>query len=309
MARAKAPDQKVRVLLPDDIFKIVERLIELNNGKGAADDIDHLGNRRVRTVGELIQQQFRVGLLRMERVVKERMSLQDPTTATPNALVNIRPVVAAMREFFGGSQLSQFMDQTNPLAELTNKRRLSALGPGGLSRDRAGFEVRDVHHSHYGRICPVETPEGPNIGLIGTMSTFARVNEMGFLETPYRKVYREVPNAAEWERQTMLLRDVRDLRTGDLIAARGSRVETATSQADRGCPAARPDPARGYGRSAERRADRRGWSGDQPHAGRADLRDAAEDDQDPPDRVAGGRLSLGRRGGEVCRRAGQCAAR
>jgi DNA-directed RNA polymerase subunit beta len=224
-ARAQAPAPTVRVLRPDDIFKIVERLIDLNNGKGAADDIDHLGNRRVRTVGELIQQQFRVGLLRMERVVKERMSLQDPDTATPNALVNIRPVVAAMREFFGGSQLSQFMDQTNPLAELTNKRRLSALGPGGLSRDRAGFEVRDVHHSHYGRICPVETPEGPNIGLIGTMSTFARVNEMGFLETPYRKVYREVPNANEWERQAYLIRDVRDLRTGDLIAARSSKVD------------------------------------------------------------------------------------
>jgi DNA-directed RNA polymerase subunit beta len=208
--RASAPDAKVRVLRPDDI--------------------DHLGNRRVRTVGELIQQQFRVGLLRMERVVKERMSLQDPDTATPNALVNIRPVVAAMREFFGGSQLSQFMDQTNPLAELTNKRRLSALGPGGLSRDRAGFEVRDVHHSHYGRICPVETPEGPNIGLIGTMSTFARVNEMGFLETPYRKVYREVPNAAEWERQGMLLRDVRDLRNGDLLGARASRVDAATAK-------------------------------------------------------------------------------
>src|SRR3954451_9839516 len=228
--RAHAPDAKVRVLRPDDIYKIVERLIDLNNGKGAADDIDHLGNRRVRTVGELIQQQFRVGLLRMERVVKERMSLQDPDTATPNALVNIRPVVAAMREFFGGSQLSQFMDQNNPLAELTNKRRLSALGPGGLSRDRAGFEVRDVHHSHYGRICPVETPEGPNIGLIGNLSAFARVNEMGFLETPYRKVYREVPNAAEWERQGMLLRDVRDLRTGELLGARSSRVDTATAK-------------------------------------------------------------------------------
>ena len=162
------------MLTPTRSVKIVETVIELNNGKGHADDIDHLGNRRVRTVGELIQKQFRVGLLRMERVVKERMSLQDPETATPNALINIRPVVAAMREFFGGSQLSQFMDQTNPLAELTNKRRLSALGPGGLSRDRAGFEVRDVHHSHYGRICPVETPEGPNIGLIGTLSTFAR---------------------------------------------------------------------------------------------------------------------------------------
>jgi DNA-directed RNA polymerase subunit beta len=230
--RAQAPDMKVRVLHPNDIFKIVERLIQLNNRVPGlhADDIDHLGNRRVRTVGELIQQQFRVGLLRMERVVKERMSLQDSDAATPNALINIRPVVAAMREFFGGSQLSQFMDQTNPLAELTHKRRLSALGPGGLSRDRAGFEVRDVHHSHYGRICPVETPEGPNIGLIGTMSTYARVNEMGFLETPYRKVYREVPNAAEWARQGLLLRDVRDLRTGDLIAARGSRVDGPTSR-------------------------------------------------------------------------------
>ncbi len=221
----KIPDQKVRVLLPDDILKIVEQLIMLNNGVGRADDIDHLGNRRVRTVGELIQQQFRVGLLRMERVVKERMSLQDSENATPNALINIRPVVAAMREFFGGSQLSQFMDQTNPLAELTNKRRLSALGPGGLSRDRAGFEVRDVHHSHYGRICPVETPEGPNIGLIGTMSTFARVNEMGFLETPYRKVYNSVDNAAVWLEKKLLIRDVRDLRTGALIAAKGSRID------------------------------------------------------------------------------------
>jgi DNA-directed RNA polymerase subunit beta len=230
--RARAPGLHVRVLLPDDIFKIVERIIQLNNGVPGlhADDIDHLGNRRVRTVGELIQQQFRVGLLRMERVIKERMSLQDPETATPNALINIRPVVAAMREFFGGSQLSQFMDQTNPLAELTNKRRLSALGPGGLSRDRAGFEVRDVHHSHYGRICPVETPEGPNIGLIGTMSTFARVNEMGFLETPYRKVYREVPNASEWARMGQLIRDVRDLRTGELIAARGSTVDADTAR-------------------------------------------------------------------------------
>src|SRR5215211_6758453 len=187
-ARANAPDAKVRVLRPDDIYKIVERLIDLNNGKGAADDIDHLGNRRVRTVGELIQQQFRVGLLRMERVVKERMSLQDPDTATPNALVNIRPVVAAMREFFGGSQLSQFMDQTNPLAELTNKRRLSALGPGGLTRERAGFEVRDVHYSQYGRMCPIETPEGPNIGLITSLSTYARINDLGFIETPYRTV-------------------------------------------------------------------------------------------------------------------------
>jgi DNA-directed RNA polymerase subunit beta len=220
-----APPLTTRVLIPNDVFKIVERIVLLNNGIGTPDDIDHLGNRRVRTVGELIQNQFRVGLLRMERVVKERMSLQDSDTATPNGLINIRPVVAAMREFFGGSQLSQFMDQTNPLAELTHKRRLSALGPGGLSRDRAGFEVRDVHHSHYGRICPVETPEGPNIGLIGTMSTFSRVNEMGFLETPYRKVYREVRNAASWLEQGLLLQDVRDLRTGELLAARGTRVD------------------------------------------------------------------------------------
>ncbi|HMQ30044.1 MAG TPA: DNA-directed RNA polymerase subunit beta, partial [Chloroflexaceae bacterium] len=227
---SSAPSMAVRVLLPRDIFRIVEQIIQLNNGHGRADDIDHLGNRRVRTVGELIQQQFRVGLLRLERVVKERMSLQDPDGATPNGLINIRPVVAAMREFFGGSQLSQFMDQTNPLAELTNKRRLSALGPGGLSRDRAGFEVRDVHHSHYGRICPVETPEGPNIGLIGTMSTFSRVNEMGFLETPYRKVYNAVDNAPVWKERGLLLRDVRDLRTGDLIAAKGSRVDEPTAK-------------------------------------------------------------------------------
>ena len=265
----------MRVLRPDDIYKIVERLIDLNNGKGAADDIDHLGNRRVRTVGELIQQQFRVGLLRMERVVKERMSLQDPDTATPNALVNIRPVVAAMREFFGGSQLSQFMDQTNPLAELTNKRRLSALGPGGLSRDRAGFEVRDVHHSHYGRICPVETPEGPNIGLIGTMSTFARVNEMGFLETPYRKVYREVPNAAEWERQGMLLRDVRDLRNGDLLGARASRVDAATAKRMAVSLLRGQILREDIVDPSHRRCDCRGRQGDQSHAGRADRRHAA----------------------------------
>jgi DNA-directed RNA polymerase subunit beta len=221
----QAPDQRIRVLLPDDIYRIIEQLILLNNKHGKADDIDHLGNRRVRTVGELIQQQFRVGLLRMERVIKERMSLQDADTATPNGLINIRPVVAAMREFFGGSQLSQFMDQTNPLAELTNKRRLSALGPGGLSRDRAGFEVRDVHHSHYGRICPVETPEGPNIGLIGTMSTFARVNEMGFLETPYRKVYNTVENVSVWLERKVYFRDVRDLRTGEILHRKGVQID------------------------------------------------------------------------------------
>src|SRR5438874_3879443 len=189
-------DITVRILTPFDLVEIVREMIRINNGQGSPDDIDHLGNRRVRAVGELIQNQFRVGLLRMERVVKERMSITDPATATPSSLVNIRPVVAAMREFFGGSQLSQFMDQTNPLAELTHKRRLSALGPGGLSRDRAGFGVRDVHHSHYGRICPIETPEGPNIGLIGSLATYGQINEYGFIETPYRKVSRIVAHRA-----------------------------------------------------------------------------------------------------------------
>jgi DNA-directed RNA polymerase subunit beta len=171
-----------------DIIASVNYIINLNHATGNIDDIDHLGNRRLRSVGELLQNQFRIGLARMERVVRERMTIQDIDIVTPQALINIRPVAAAIKEFFGSSQLSQFMDQTNPLAELTHKRRLSALGPGGLSRERAGFEVRDVHHSHYGRMCPIETPEGPNIGLIGSLSTYARVNEYGFIEAPYRKV-------------------------------------------------------------------------------------------------------------------------
>ena len=187
-----------RTLTKEDIVEIIKRLIQINNGEARKDDIDHLGNRRVRGVGELIQNQIRVGLVRMERVVKERMSTQiDPSTTTPAALINIRPIVSALREFFGASQLSQFMDQTNPLAELTHKRRLSALGPGGLSRDRAGFDVRDVHHSHYGRICPIETPEGPNIGLLGSLSTFGRINPFGFIETPYRKVLSECQSNSE----------------------------------------------------------------------------------------------------------------
>src|SRR5258707_6365346 len=184
--------QSHRTLTLDDLVCIIRCLIQLNNGHGHKDDIDHLGNRRVRCVGELIQTQLRVGLLRMERVVKERMSIQEPGQANPNALINIRPVVAAMKEFFGGSQLSQFMDQTNALAEIGHKRRLSALGPGGLSRERAGFEVRDVHRSHYGRICPIETPEGPNIGLIGNLATYGQINPYGFVETPYRKVYKRL---------------------------------------------------------------------------------------------------------------------
>src|SRR5206468_4728011 len=184
--------QKTRTLTTLDIVSIVKQLIRINLGQGLPDDIDHLGNRRVRAVGELIQNQFRIGLLRMERVVRERMTITDPDQATPSALINIRPVVASMKEFFGGSQLSQFMDQTNPLAELTHKRKLSALGPGGLSRDHAGFDVRDVHHSHYGRICPIETPEGPNIGLIVSLASYATINEYGFIETPYRRIIREL---------------------------------------------------------------------------------------------------------------------
>ena len=175
----------------EDIIGSINYINTLAVGVGNIDDIDHLGNRRLRSVGELLQNQFRIGLARMERVVKERMTIQDLDIVTPQTLINIRPVSAAIKEFFGSSQLSQFMDQTNPLAELTHKRRLSALGPGGLSRERAGFEVRDVHHSHYGRMCPIETPEGPNIGLIGSLSTFARINEYGFIETPYRKVKKE----------------------------------------------------------------------------------------------------------------------
>ncbi|MDN5352506.1 MAG: DNA-directed polymerase subunit beta [Clostridiales bacterium] len=177
-----------RHIIPADILASFSYILNLNSGVGNTDDIDHLGNRRIRSVGELLQNQFRIGLSRMERVVRERMTIQDMEAITPQALINIKPVVSSIKEFFGSSQLSQFMDQTNPLAELTHKRRLSALGPGGLSRERAGFEVRDVHHSHYGRMCPIETPEGPNIGLIGSLSTFARINEYGFIESPYRKV-------------------------------------------------------------------------------------------------------------------------
>jgi len=192
----KAIKESIDQLIPKnitsyDIISSINYIIHLNYGVGNVDDIDHLGNRRLRSVGELLQNQFRIGLARMERVVRERMTIQDIDIVTPQALINIRPVAAAIKEFFGSSQLSQFMDQTNPLAELTHKRRLSALGPGGLSRERAGFEVRDVHHSHYGRMCPIETPEGPNIGLIGSLSTYARINEYGFIEAPYRRVDKE----------------------------------------------------------------------------------------------------------------------
>ncbi|MGN1348785.1 MAG: DNA-directed RNA polymerase subunit beta, partial [Acutalibacteraceae bacterium] len=186
-------------IILDDIFASINYLNCLAEGVGSADDIDHLGNRRIRCVGELLQNQFRIGFARMERVVKERMMLQaqEADKVTPQALINTRPVIAAIREFFGSSPLSQFMDQNNPLAELTHKRRLSALGPGGLSRDRAGFEVRDVHYSHYGRMCPIETPEGPNIGLISYLATFARINEYGFIEAPFRPVNKETGEVLE----------------------------------------------------------------------------------------------------------------
>ncbi len=215
----------------EDILEVVRYLLELKNGNGVIDDIDHLGNRRVRAVGELVENQFRIGLVRMERAVKERMSLQDVETLMPQELVNYKPVSAALKEFFGSSQLSQFMDQTNPLSEVTHKRRLSALGPGGLTRERAGFEVRDVHPTHYGRVCPIETPEGPNIGLISSLSTYARVNEFGFIETPYREAENgrvtdrvRYLSALEEESQTIAQAnapiDARGFLSGELISAR-----------------------------------------------------------------------------------------
>lgn len=175
----------------EDIIASISYLLNLEHGLGNVDDIDHLGNRRIRCVGELLQNQFRIGLTRLERVVRERMTIQDLDIVTPQTLINTKPITSAIREFFGSSQLSQFMDQTNPLSELSHKRRISALGPGGLSRERAGFEVRDIHYTHYGRLCPIESPEGPNVGLISALSSFAIINEYGFIETPYRKVDHE----------------------------------------------------------------------------------------------------------------------
>jgi DNA-directed RNA polymerase subunit beta len=222
--------ETTRTLTKRDFVELVRRMITINNGRASNDDIDHLGNRRVRAVGELIQNQLRVGLLRMERVVKERMTTQmDPTTTTPAALINIRPVVAAVREFFGGSQLSQFMDQTNPLAELTHKRRLSALGPGGLSRERAGFDVRDVHASHYGRICPIETPEGPNIGLLGSLATYARLNDYGFIETPYRKILRSMASDNPDIQGRTTLEDITDDK-GKVVAESGKPITIPISE-------------------------------------------------------------------------------
>ena len=206
-----------RVLSPEKLLSVVKEVVRLNVTQDEPDDIDHLGNRRIRAVGELAQNRFRVGLARMERIVKDRMSTQELETLSPNKLVNARPVISAIREFFMSSQLSQFMDQTNPLSELEHKRRVSALGPGGLSRDRAGFEVRDVHTTHYGRICPIQSPEGPNIGLVNHLSSFARVNEFGFIETPYRKILREVPNDPKFTEGEILLTEISGIKAGAKI--------------------------------------------------------------------------------------------
>ena len=219
-----------RILTQEDMVEVIRRIIDINNGRAIPDDIDHLGNRRIKTVGELIQTQLRIGLLRMERVVRERMSIREPEQVTPLSLINIRPVVAATREFFGSSQLSQFMDQTNPLAELTHKRRLSALGPGGLRRERAGFDVRDVHYSHYGRICPIETPEGPNIGLIGYLATFGRINEFGFIETPYRRVINTVENQVDALTGRILAQDVTDPDSDELLVEKGVELTSGLAQ-------------------------------------------------------------------------------
>ena len=215
-----------RTVTKQDVIRLLRRMIQINNGVEPPDDIDHLGNRRVKTVGELIQNKLRIGLRRMERVIKERMSIRDQEQLSPVTLVNIRPVVAALREFFGSSQLSQFMDQTNPLAELRHKRTLSALGPGGLRRERAGFDVRDVHHSHYGRICPIETPEGPNIGLIGRLASFARVNEYGFIETPYRKVFRVMEADDERLEGKTLRENVVDPKSEEVLFKAGETIDS-----------------------------------------------------------------------------------
>jgi DNA-directed RNA polymerase subunit beta len=220
-------DTKNRILRREDLVAIVSEIIHLNNTQGTADDIDNLANRRLKMVGELIQGKFRVGLLRMERIVKDRMSVYDTATVTPGQLINVRPVVASVREFFASSQLSQFMDQINPLAEIVHKRRLNAMGPGGLSRERAGFEVRDVHKTHYGRMCPIETPEGPNIGLVSNLASFAKVNEYGFIETPYRKVVNSVPAAkAEGEIARTIVKDDK----GTAITKPGEKITAAMAK-------------------------------------------------------------------------------
>ena len=233
--KREIPLRELPTLRREDILAAVKYLVDLKNGADPSkriDDIDHLGNRRVRVVGELLENQYRIGLVRMERAIKERMSLQEIETLMPHDLINSKPVSAVVKEFFGSSQLSQFMDQTNPLSAVTHKRRLSALGPGGLTRERAGFEVRDVHPTHYGRICPIETPEGPNIGLIASLSTFARVNELGFIETPYRvvkdgKVSREVKylSALDEERLAIAQANAPVDEQGRFLARRGAGAQ------------------------------------------------------------------------------------
>jgi DNA-directed RNA polymerase subunit beta len=221
-------DQEGRVLRKEDIVAIISEVISMSNSNMPSEDIDHLGNRRLKMVGELIQIRFRVGLLRMERIVKDRMSIAEPDTIMPGQLINVRPIVASVKEFFASHQLSQFMDQINPLAEIVHKRRLNAMGPGGLSRERAGFEVRDVHRTHYGRICPIETPEGPNIGLVSTLATYARVNEYGFIETPYFKVVNEVaPSKSAGEIAAKIIKD----SNGKVLVKAGDKITASQAKA------------------------------------------------------------------------------
>jgi len=224
-------DKEHRILLKSDLVNIIKEIIKLNNSQKEADDIDHLGNRRVRAVGELIQNKFRVGLARMERIIKDRMSTLDINSLTPNQLINARPVIGVVKEFFMSSQLSQFMDQTNPLAELEHKRRLSAMGPGGLSRERAGFDVRDVHRTHYGRICPIATPEGPNIGLVGHLACYARINDFGFIETPFRKVKHDVDNKPSETEGEIAREDIKNPETGEVIVGRGEKITKEKAEA------------------------------------------------------------------------------
>ena len=228
--RLKIRDRQGRVLSKEDLIDVVKEIIRLNNSQGQPDDIDHLANRRVRAVGELIQSKFRVGLARMVRIARDRMSVADLETVSPAQLIHVRPIVAVIQEFFSSSQLSQFMDQTNPLAELEHKRRLSAMGPGGLSRERAGFEVRDVHRSHYGRLCPITTPEGPNIGLVAHLASYARLNKFGFLETPYRKVVKFAKNNAKSLTGKIAFEDILDPLTNTVIVKKGERISAETAK-------------------------------------------------------------------------------
>ena len=238
-----------KTMTPEDFFVVINYLLRLRKDVGRVDDIDNLGNRRVRAVGELLENQFRIGLVRMERAIKEKMSVhQDIDSAMPHDLINSKPVIAAIKEFFGSSQLSQFMDQTNPLSEVTHKRRLSALGPGGLSRERAGFEVRDVHPTHYGRICPIETPEGPNIGLISSLACYARINEYGFIESPYKKVAgrpraRSLPRGEGRRHQLHARPDRREARAAEGKQPHRQGERRAPAQEEGAC-CSRPKPSR-----------------------------------------------------------------